>query len=110
MKAGESKTFPLQFPADYHGKDVAGKEADFLVTVKKVEAQHLPEVDEAFAKSLGIEDGTRRGPARRHQANLEREVKFRVLARNKAAVMDGAGQAAELDVPKALVQGEVRAA
>ncbi|MGE4053078.1 MAG: trigger factor, partial [Piscinibacter sp.] len=42
MKAGESKTFPLQFPADYHGKDVAGKEADFLVTLKKVEAQHLP--------------------------------------------------------------------
>src|SRR5574341_1186761 len=47
MKAGESKTFPLAFPEDYHGKDVAGKEADFLVTLKKVEAQHLPEVHEA---------------------------------------------------------------
>lgn len=58
MKAGESKTFPLQFPEDYHGKDVAGKEADFLVTVKKIEAQHLPEVNEAFAKSLGIKDAT----------------------------------------------------
>jgi trigger factor len=58
MKAGESKTFPLQFPADYHGKDVAGKEADFLVTVKKIEQQNLPEVNEAFAKSLGIKDGT----------------------------------------------------
>ena len=58
MKVGESKTFPLQFPADYHGKDVAGKEADFLVTMKKIEAQHLPEVDEALAKSLGIADGT----------------------------------------------------
>jgi trigger factor len=42
MKVGESKTFPLQFPEDYHGKDVAGKEADFLVTVKKIETQHLP--------------------------------------------------------------------
>ena len=51
MKTGESKTFPLQFPADYQGKEVAGKEADFLVTVKKIEEQHLPEVDEAFAKS-----------------------------------------------------------
>ena len=53
MKSGESKTFPLAFPEDYHGKDVAGKTADFLVTVKKIEAAHLPEVDEALAKSLG---------------------------------------------------------
>src|SRR5689334_12841460 len=52
MKVGESKTFPLQFPADYHGKDVAGKEADFLVTMKKIEQANLPAVDEAFAKSL----------------------------------------------------------
>src|SRR5256885_17148844 len=42
MKAGESKTFPLAFPADYHGKDVAGKTADFLVTVKKIEAAKMP--------------------------------------------------------------------
>src|SRR5205085_10663916 len=54
MKAGDSKTFPLQFPADYQGKDVAGKEADFLVTVKKIEVPDVPAVDEAFAKSLGI--------------------------------------------------------
>src|SRR3569623_1523248 len=58
MKVGEAKTFPLQFPADYHGAEVAGREADFMVTMKKIEAQHLPEVDDAFAKSLGIADGT----------------------------------------------------
>lgn len=58
MKAGESKTFPLQFPADYQGQEVAGKEADFLVTVKKIEAAHLPDVDDAFAKTLGIKEGT----------------------------------------------------
>ncbi|MGZ5847617.1 MAG: trigger factor, partial [Ramlibacter sp.] len=58
MKSGESKTFPLAFPADYHGKDVAGKTADFLVTVKKIEAAKLPEVNEELAKSLGIADGT----------------------------------------------------
>jgi trigger factor len=48
MKSGESKTFPLAFPADYHGKDVAGKTADFMVTVKKIEAAHLPEVNERW--------------------------------------------------------------
>jgi trigger factor len=107
MKAGESKTFPLQFPADYQGKDVAGKEADFLVTLKKVEAQHLPEVNEALAKSLGIKDGTVEALRADIKKNLEREVKFRVLSRNKASVMDALVKVAELDVPKALVTGEV---
>jgi len=106
MKAGESKTFPLQFPADYQGKDVAGKEADFLVTVKKIEAQHLPEVNEAFAKTLGIKEATVEGLRADVKKNLEREVKFRVLARNKAAAMDALVKIAELDVPKSLVAGE----
>jgi trigger factor len=106
MKAGESKTFPLAFPEDYHGKDVAGKEADFLVTVKKIEAQHLPEVNEAFAKSLGIKDATVEALRADIKKNLEREVKFRVLARNKGAVMDALVAVSELDVPNALVQGE----
>jgi trigger factor len=107
MKVGESKTFPLQFPADYHGQDVAGKEADFLVTMKKIEAQHLPTVDEGFAKSLGIAGGTVEALRADVKKNLEREVKFRVLARNKAAVMDALVKAAELDLPKALVEAEV---
>jgi len=106
MKSGESKTFPLQFPADYQGKDVAGKEADFMVTLKKIEAQHLPEVNESFAKSLGIADATVEGLRADVKKNLEREVKFRVLARNKASVMDALVTASELDVPKALVAGE----
>jgi trigger factor len=107
MKAGESKTFPLKFPDDYHGKEVAGKEADFLVTVTKVEAQHLPEVDGEFAKSLGIAEGTVEALRADIKKNLEREVKFRVLARNKGAVMDALVKVAELDVPKALVANEV---
>ena len=106
MKVGESKTFPLQFPADYHGQEVAGKEADFLVTMKKIEAQHLPEVDDAFAKSLGIADASVAGLRADVKKNLEREVKFRVLSRNKAAVMDALVKAAELDLPKALIEGE----
>ncbi|HSV69431.1 MAG TPA: trigger factor [Methylibium sp.] len=107
MKAGESKTFPLQFPEDYQGKDVAGKEADFLVTLKKIEAQHLPEVNEALAKSLGIADGSVEGLRADIRKNLEREVKFRVTARNKGAVMEALLKVAELDLPKALVANEV---
>lgn len=107
MKTGESKTFPLQFPADYHGKEVAGKEADFLVTVKKIEAQNLPDVNEAFAKALGVADGSLEALRADIKKNLEREVKFRVQGRNKASVLDALLKVAELDVPKALVQGEV---
>ena len=107
MKAGESKTFPLAFPADYHGREVAGKTADFLVTVKKIEAQHLPEVTEQFAKSLGVKDGTVQALRADIKKNLEREVKFRVNQRNKQAAMDAVLAKAELDVPKASVQAEV---
>lgn len=107
MKSGESKTFPLAFPADYHGKDVAGKTADFLVTVNKIEAANLPAVDEALAKSLGIADGTVEGLRADIRRNLEREVKFRLQARNKAAVMDALVAVAELDLPKSVVQSEL---
>ena len=107
MKHGESKTFPLAFPAEYHGKDVAGKTADFLVTVKKVEAAHLPEVDNALATALGIADGTVDGLRADIRKNLQREVKARLLARNKQVVMDALVSKAELDLPKASVQSEV---
>ncbi len=107
MKSGESKTFPLPFPADYHGKDVAGKTADFLVTVNKIEAAHLPPVDEALAKSLGIADGTVDGLRADIKKNLEREVKFRIQARNKQSVMDALVSKSELDLPKSVVQSEV---
>ncbi|MES2879676.1 MAG: trigger factor [Pseudomonadota bacterium] len=107
MKAGESKTFQLAFPAEYHGKDVAGKTADFMVTVKKIEAAHLPEVNEALAKSLGIADATVEGLRADIKKNLEREVKFRLLARNKAAVMDALVSKAELDLPNTSVQAEI---
>ena len=107
MKSGESKTFQLAFPADYHGKDVAGKTADFMVTLKKVEAAHLPEVNEALAKSLGIAEATVEGLRADIKKNLQREVKFRLLARNKQAVMDALVAKAELDLPNTSVQAEI---
>lgn len=53
LKLGESKTFPLVFPADYHGKEVAGKMADFMVTVKRIEAAHLPDVERSLGQVAG---------------------------------------------------------
>jgi trigger factor len=107
MKFGESKTFPLAFPAEYHGKDVAGKTADFMVTLKKVEAAHLPEVDDALAVVLGIADGTVAALRTDIRKNLQREVKTRLLGRNKIVVMDALVAKAELDLPKSSVQSEI---
>jgi trigger factor len=107
MRVGDSKTFPLQFPADYHGQEVAGKEADFLVTMNKIEAAQLPDVDEAFVRSLGIADGSVDALRVDVRRNLERELKFRVMARNKAAVLDALVKVSELELPKALVDDEV---
>ena len=107
MKTGESKTFPLAFPEEYHGKDVAGKTADFLVTLNKIEAANLPEINDALVKSLGIADGTVEALRSDIKKNLEREVKFRLLARNKAAVMDALLAKAVLDLPNSSVQAEI---
>lgn len=106
MKVGESKTFPLSFPADYHGKEVAGKQADFLVTIKRIEAAILPTVDDDFAASLGVQGKGVDALLADIRANLERELKFRMQARNKTAVMDALVAGAELDLPNSIVQAE----
>ena len=107
MKSGESKTFPLTFPADYQGREVAGKTADFMVTLKKLEAAHLPELTEELCKSLGVADATVTGLRTDIRNNLEREVKFRLLGRNKQAALDALVAQAELDLPQSIVQSEL---
>jgi trigger factor len=104
LKVGESKTFPLAFPEDYHGKDVAGKTAEFTITLKQLEWAHLPEVDAEFAKSLGIEDGSIEKMREDIKVNLEREVGARIKARNKEAVMDALVKHTEMDVPKVMIE------
>jgi len=87
MKAGESKTFPLAFPADYGGKEVAGKTAEFAITIKEVAEPRLPEVDAEFAKSLGQAEGDVAKLREDIRANIEREAKVRTQSRTKASVM-----------------------
>ncbi|AKJ67870.1 trigger factor [Pandoraea thiooxydans] len=106
LKVGESREFDLKFPDDYHGKDVAGKTAQFTITVKKIEWPHLPEVDAEFAKSLGVADGDLAKMRADITENLQREVKRRTHALLKDQVMDALLKASELDTPKALVEQE----
>jgi len=103
LKQSESKEFDLTFPADYHGKDVAGKTAKFTITMQKIEWPHLPEIDAEFAKSLGIADGDLDKMRAEIKDNLEREAKRRTQAIVKNQVMDALLKISELEVPNALV-------
>ncbi len=108
MKPGESKIFPVAFPADYQGQGVAGKTASFTVTLKTIEAPRLPEVDAEFARSLGIGDGDLGKMRAEVKANVEREVKKRLGGDLKNRIMQALLDAARPELPKALVDMEVQ--
>ena len=104
--AGASRHFPLRFPDDYHGAAVAGKTAQFDVTVKSVEERNLAPLDENFARSVGITDGSLEVLRAEVQSNVEREVAARLRARTRDSVMDALAEAAQFDVPRTLVTAE----
>ena len=106
MKAGESKDVTVNFPEDYHGKDVAGKSAVFTITLNNVSEATLPEVDADFAKALGIADGDVAKMREEVKKNVGREVERRVKEQTKESVMNALLKAVELKAPVALVNEE----
>ena len=108
MKAGETRSFDMTFPDDYHGKDVAGRQVTFTITLHRVEEPKLPEVDADFAESIGITDGDVGKLQDEIRANLQREVESRLKARNKEAAMAALLKVALFDLPKSLVEWEVQ--
>jgi trigger factor len=108
MSVGETKTFTVKFPADYQGKEVAGKEASFELNLKSVEESRLPALDADFAKSLGVADGSLEKMRSEIRANVEREVAKRVEARVKAQALQALLDATPLELPKSLVEMETQ--
>jgi len=108
MATGEAKTFELTFPQDYHGKEVAGKRASFLLTLKKLEEPQLPELDAEFAKTLGVADGDLDKMRQEIRSNVERETAKRVEARVKSQVLQALLDATPLELPKSLIQMEAQ--
>ena len=107
LKAGESKTFEMTFPAEYHAKDLAGQAVTFDIAVKQVSEGVLPEIDAEFARSLGIADGDTEKMRTEIETNLKREVKSRLKSRVKNQVMDALLKTNPIDVPQALVEIEI---
>lgn len=108
FSAGATAAFDLQFPDTYHGKDVAGKTARFEVTLQRVAAPRLPDLDAEFAKQMGIEDGDLEKLRAEVRSNVEREIKARVRKRIKDQVMQALLDANELPIPKSLVDMEAQ--
>ncbi len=98
----------MDFPADYRATELAGKHAAFKVHVKSVEEPALPELDEEFCKAFGVTEGGIPKLREDVAANMRRELDQALRNRNKAAVMEKLYQANPIDVPNALLEGQIR--
>ncbi len=106
MSAGDTKSFGLVFPADYHGKEVAGKAAEFTLTVKTIEAPIVPAVDAEFAKTFGIASGDLAELHAEIETNLKLELKRKIESRLKEQSLAALRARAELALPRSLVEQE----
>ena len=107
-KAGEHKTVAVRYPDEYHNKDLAGRTAEFSVHVKKVEEKQLPPLDDAFCREYGVNEGGVEQLLSEVADNMRRELAGNVRARLKQQLFDRLLEANPLDVPKALVDQQVR--
>ncbi len=106
MKAGETKSFPLTFPADYHGKDVAGKTAQFALTLKGVDRPDAPPLDAAFATAFGIKSGKVEDLRAEVASNLRLELKRKVEGVLRDQAMRALREKTEIALPTSLVDME----
>jgi trigger factor len=108
LSAGEQRTFSLTFPADYHGKEVAGREASFDLTVKQVSAPVLPQLDDAFARAFGIASGKLDELRAEVESNLKIELRRKIESLVKEQVFAGLRSRAQFALPTSLVDYEIR--
>ncbi len=105
---GEKREFDLRFPDEYPAKHLAGKTARFEASVRKVEESSLPEIDAAFCEAFGVSEGGIEALRTEVRDNMERELAQAVQARLKTQVMDQLLAANPIEVPKALMEAEIR--
>jgi trigger factor len=106
MVAGESKTFALHFPENYHGVEVAGKTAQFVLTVLSVAAPILPELDAEFVRKFGIASGNVDELRTEITSNLTVELRRKIESALRQQVMSALRSSSDLAVPKSLVDME----
>jgi len=108
-KAGDDVTLNVTFPDDYHAKELAGKPAKFDTHINKIEEAKLPELNDEFAKKLGIKDANLENMHKEIKASMQLELDNRLNTKMKSAVMDALINAHDFDVPKPLIEDESEA-
>ena len=107
MKAAEQKTIDVGFPEDYPAENLAGNTVQFEITAKEVAKSQLPELNEEFYKSLGIEDGNEQTFRDQVKENMQRELKNRLQASLRDNVLKALADNNDIELPKQLVNEEM---
>ncbi len=108
VRVGEDRSLEITLPQEFRNATVAGKNAHFEISVSKVEKPDLPEMDDAFCREFGVDEGgieALRGDVR---SNMERELRERINSMVKQQVMDALLAATELELPSAMVEEECK--
>jgi trigger factor len=107
-RAGEQRTVPVTFPANYGAAALAGKRAEFAITVKSVEERHLPELDDEFCKAYGVEEGGIAQLRKEVEENMRRELSDAIRQQLKKQVLDGLAAANPIELPKSMIDAQAR--
>jgi trigger factor len=108
MTAGETKSAPVSFPADYGGKELAGRTAEFTISLKSVEESSLPPLDAEFCAAFGVSEGGVERLRAEVRESMERELNEAVRNRVRLQVLDGLYRENPLELPRTLVEEQIR--
>jgi trigger factor len=108
VPAGESRTVVVNFPADYGSADVAGKTAEFAVSVKSVEEQSLPVVDDEFCRAFGVTEGGVEALRLEVRNSMEREMSEAIRNRLRVQIMDALHRNNSIEVPRGMVEEQIQ--
>jgi trigger factor len=108
MKKGEEKVIEVTFPEEYHSEALKGKVATFDITVHSVMTKVLPEIDEEFVQSFGVEAGTEEALKAEIKDSMTKELQRAVESKNRTAVLDSLEEVVDVEIPKSLMEKEVK--
>ena len=107
LKAPEEKVLNLKFPEEYGKKELASKDVSFNVTVKEVSKPSLPDLNEEFFKSTGIEATSLEDYKKEVRSKLEEDLKNLLRNKTKQSAFDALSESNDFEIPKAMIESEV---
>ncbi len=108
LKSGDTKSFKVKFPKDYHSEELSGKKVDFDLTVNSLEEEVLPEIDKEFVKEFGIEDGSIDKLKEDVTRNMKRELRHKINQDIKNQVMHGLLENNDIPIPVSMRENEIK--